>query len=40
MKLSLVPAVAVVLAAFTSVAMAQAMVGNTAKGKVLTTRTA
>jgi predicted lipoprotein with Yx(FWY)xxD motif len=36
MKLRLVPAVAVVLAAFTSVAMAQAMTGNSAKGKVLT----
>jgi predicted lipoprotein with Yx(FWY)xxD motif len=36
MKLRLVPAVVVVLAAFTSVAMAQTMVGNTAKGKVLT----
>jgi predicted lipoprotein with Yx(FWY)xxD motif len=36
MKAILVPAVAVALAAFTAVAMAQTMTGNSAKGKVLT----
>lgn len=36
MKKSLVPVVAVVLAAFTAVAMAQTKTGDSAKGKVLT----
>lgn len=36
MKKSLVPAVAVVLAAFTAVAMAQTKTADSAKGKVLT----